>query len=364
MKRIVWNRNTINVRRGSAASLTLIVIALLIIGAVVGVVAWMSFIRNPSQEYLQQSDEQLIKLTGLGQPVSNSMSDRYTDANGDLIADPPADAAKLIDPPTLYFSYVPVDDSTDFKTAFGDLMKYITRETGKPCEYVEFESVEAQLKAMRDGKLHVAGLNTGGVPMAVNAAGFVPVSLLAGDETQGYYKMQIIARADSSIKSLSDLKGKELALTDASSNSGYKAPLVLLQDHGLRPGRDYTLRYTGGQDNSIAAIASKEYEVAAVASDVLKREIGAGRIKAEDFRVVHESGQFPSAALGYAYNLKPELAAKLRECLTKFDWKDSSMATYFANAGQTHFAPADYKKDWELVRRIDNEIGYAHKLPE
>jgi phosphonate transport system substrate-binding protein len=101
-----------------------------------------------------------------------------------------------------------------------------------------------------------------------------------------------------------------------------------------------------------------------VASDVLKRAVCAGRISPNDFRVIHESNPFPSAALGYAHNLKPDLAAKLRGCCLNFDWKGTSLGQYFADAGQTRFAPADYKKDWDLVRRIDNEIGYAHRLPE
>jgi len=97
---------------------------------------------------------------------------------------------------------------------------------------------------------------------------------------------------------------------------------------------------------------------------VLKRSVGAGLIKESDFRVIHESADFPSAAFGYAHQLKPELAAKLRESLNSFDWTGTSVATYFSNAGQSRFAAADYKVDWEQVRRIDDGIGYAHRLPE
>ena len=38
------------------------------------------------------------------------LGDRYTDADGDLIADIPEDESKLIDPDTLIFAYTPVED--------------------------------------------------------------------------------------------------------------------------------------------------------------------------------------------------------------------------------------------------------------
>lgn len=352
-------------RSGSVRGLIMVCLALVVVATVVSVLAWVSLVRNPSQEFLQKTQEEYIKLSGLGVPVSNKMDDRYTDADGDLVADAPTDPTRQIDPQVLYFSYVTAEESAAFKDAFKDLMAHVARVTGKPVEYAEFESTEAQLRALRDGSLHFTAFNTGGVPIAVNVAGFVPVSLLASEENKGFYKMQIIVPADSTIKTVSDLKGKELTLTDASSNSGYKAPLVTLkEDFNMLPGRDYGIRYSGGQDASIDGIANKTYAAAAVASDVLRRAVGAGVIKEADFRIIHESSDFPSAAFGYAHNLRPELSAKLREALTNYDWKGTSVGAYFAGAGQSKFAPADFKKDWELVRRIDNGIGYAHRLPE
>src|SRR5215210_3183131 len=122
---------------------------------------------------------------------------------------------------------------------------------------------------MRDGKLHVTGVNMGNVPLAVNAAGFVPVAKLAGDSGAAY-QMEIIVPASSAIKGPEQLVGHELALTEAGSNSGFKAPLVLLQSHySLAPGRDFGIRYSGGHEASIEGIATKHFEAAAVANDVL-----------------------------------------------------------------------------------------------
>lgn len=341
-----------------------VLLAAVLVSAVVAGAAWFSLVKRPTEQSQREQNEVFARLTLGSEKVANQLDPRFTDTNGDLVADPPADPARCIDPPTLYFSYVSVDDAAPFKEAFKDLMAHLSRQTGRPVEYAEFSGTLEQLRALRDGALHVTGFNTGGVPIAVNAAGFVPVSLLAGPNDNGFYRMQIIVRAGSPIQQVQDLKGRELTLTEASSNSGYKAPLVLLRDFGLVPGRDYGIRYSLGQEASIDGIADGTYEAAAVASDVLRRAVGAGRISASQYRVIHESSDFPSAALGYAHNLTPELAAKVRQALLTFDWANTSLAAFFTNAGQSRFVPADYRKDWELVRRIDNEIGYAHRIPD
>src|SRR4030095_8731040 len=94
------------------------------------------------------------------------------------------------------------------------------------------------------------------------------------------YQMELIVPADSYVKKPEELSGLELALTEAGSNSGFKAPLVLLQSHySLAPGRDFGIRYSGSHVDSIKGIAAKQYEAAAVANDMLSRAVSAGDIQ-------------------------------------------------------------------------------------
>jgi len=209
----------------------------------------------------------------------------------------------------------------------------------------------------------VTGINTGSVPMAVNVAGFVPVAKLAG-EAGAAYQMEIIVPADSPVQKPDQLVGKELALTEAGSNSGFKAPLVLLQSHySLAPGRDFGIRYSGGHMESIRGIAAKQYDAAAVANDMLSRAVAAGDIQPVQYRSIFKSESFPTAGFGYVCTLKPELATKVREALSTFAWQGTGVEREFASAKYNKLMAANYKDDWALVRRIDDEIGSVHKLP-
>ncbi len=100
----------------------------------------------------------------------------------------------------------------------------------------------------------------------------------------------------------------------------------------------------------------------AVANDVLKREVAAGTIKPAQFRSIYKSENFPTAAIGYAYNLKPELAAKIRAAILDFDWKGTGLEKEFGASNQTRFVPVDYKNDWALVRRVDDSIGFPYQI--
>ena len=59
--------------------------------------------------------------------------------------------------------------------------------------------------------------------------------------------------------------------------------------------------------------------------------------------------------LGYAYNLKPELAAKIKEAMMSFHTKGTPLETAFTDGGDGKLVPVNYKNDWALIRRIDQE---------
>lgn len=348
-------------RPGRAMLRLIVVLFLLVAAAGAFGYLYVKQVKQPAEENAEANRRRMMDMVGLRDPVTNRLAAKFTDADGDLVADAPTDAAKQVDPDTLTFCYVAVAEPEAYRDAWKPFTDHLSKVTGKSVEYALLTSPKDQLKALADGKLHVTGLNTGSVPAAVNTCGFVPVVKLPTDDGTGMSKMRIIVPADSDVKTVADLKGRELTLTDAGSNSGFKAPLVLLRsDFGLEPVRDITLRYSGGHDESIAGVVGKQYQAAAVADDMLARAAGRGAVKPGQYRSIYESEKFPTAGLGYAYNLKPELAAKVREALTTFDWKDTPLEGRLGTAGGTKFVPANFKNDWALIRRIDDASGQVH----
>ncbi len=298
------------------------------------------------------------QLLGLSRPVQNTLDRRYQDADGDLLADLPADPAKRRNPDHLTMSYIFSEAPEAQAAAWKDFADYLSKATGKPVKFVHPDTALGQLKDLRDGKLDVTAFNTGSVPQAVTAAGFIPVAAVDPP-----HKSVIIVPAGSPIKTLADIKGHTLTTVDPSSNSGYRAPIVELADIDLLPERDFYLRQSYSHDASIAGIVSKQYEVAATASDVLDRAVAAGKVKPEDFVVIYTSERFPSAAIGYAHDLDPALAAKIRTAIIDFNAENTTLEAVVSPKSGHKFLPVHYKDDWSLVRRIDNTLGRKYRLP-
>jgi phosphonate transport system substrate-binding protein len=149
-----------------------------------------------------------------------------------------------------------------------------------------------------------------------------------------------------------------MTFTDLGSNSGFKAPLVLLRnDFHLEPGIHYDVNVSYSHEKSIEGIAKRKFEAAAVADELLKRAVSRGLIEESQFRSIYHSEDFPPAAIGYVYNLKPELADQIRAALLSFDWKGTPLAKAYGPAGKARFVPISYKDQWSFVRYIDDEIG-------
>lgn len=99
---------------------------------------------------------------------------RFCDEDGDLLADVPTDPAELVDPDTLIFSYTPVEDPAVYADVWADFLAHMEEVTGRRVQFFPVDSNAAQLEAMRAGRLHVAGFNTGGVPSRSTSRGFAP----------------------------------------------------------------------------------------------------------------------------------------------------------------------------------------------
>ncbi|MFW5724081.1 MAG: phosphate/phosphite/phosphonate ABC transporter substrate-binding protein [Halochromatium sp.] len=286
---------------------------------------------------------------------------RFTDANGDLVADAPTDPADWIDPSTLVFAYTPVEDPAVYAEVWSDFIEHMEQVTGKRVQFFPVQSNAAQIEAMRAGRLHVAGCNTGSNPLAVNCAGFVPFAMMASEDGSYGYEMEIITYPGSGIEEVADIKGGKLAFTSPTSNSGYKAPSAILKaDYDLVAERDFEPVFSGKHDNSILGVANKDYPAASVANSVLRRMIARGVIEPEQIVSLYQSQTFPTTGYGHVYNLKPELADQVKEAFFSFPWEGSKLQEEFKQSGEAQFIPINYQEHWEVIRKIDAANGVSY----
>lgn len=279
---------------------------------------------------------------------------QYCDANKDLVADTPTNPAKLKNPNTLVFTYTPVEDPAVYEKIFKPFTEHLASCTAKRVVFFQVQSNAAEIEAMRAGRLHVAGFSTGPTAFAVNIAGAVPFGVKGyADRYQGY-NLIVVVRKDSAFQKLADLKGKKLAHTSPSSNSGHMAPIALFPKEGLTPDKDYKVLFSGKHDQSVLGVKSGDYDAAAVASDVFERMAHRGEIREDEFRVIYRSAKFPTSSFAYAHDLEPAFRDKMLKCFYDYRFTPEMQKAF---DGADRFFPITYQKDYAIVREVAEAAG-------
>jgi len=297
-----------------------------------------------------------------GCPHRGDLDSRYCDADRDLIADPPRERGRLKDPATLVFSYAPVDDPALYQEKFSELLTHLSKMTGRKVRWYPTESHAEQVEAIRAGRLHIAGVGGSSAPYAVNLAGFVPLVAIQRHDGSTGYSLQVIARTDSPIRSLADLKGRRVAHVAPSSYSGDTAPRLLLTALGVLPGQDYPVLYSGKHENSVVGVLNRDYDAAPVASTVIERMRQRGQIDHAALKIIYASRPFPRTAFGVCHDLDPALRDRIRQAFLSFDFSRSALAAEFKNS--RGFAAIDYRRDWADIRMIQKGTGASYTPDE
>lgn len=293
-------------------------------------------------------------VPALAQAESFPFDSRFVDNDGDMIADIPTDPSQWVDPSTLIFAYTPVEDPAVYAEVWRPFLEHMEEVTGRRVQFFPVQSNAAQLEAMRAGRLHVAGFNTGSNPLAVACAGFRPFAMMAREDGSFGYEMEIITHPGSGIETLEDLRGRTLAFTSETSNSGFKAPSALLEsEFDLVAGRDFTPAFSGAHDNSILGVANRDYDAAAIANSVMRRMKDRGVVQPEQIVTIYTSQTFPTTGYGTVFNLHPDLQEKVREAFFSFDWEGTALQEEFRRSGESQFVPITFQEHWSVIRQID-----------
>lgn len=128
--------------------------------------------------------------------------------------------------------FTPASNTGIINESSKDFVKYLEKETNLFYEIRVPASYISVVEAFGSKRADISIMNSFGYLLAHQKYG-ATAGLRIIRFGKDFYKGQIVVRADSGIKSLSDLNGKSFAFTDASSISGYIFPLKILMDNNV-----------------------------------------------------------------------------------------------------------------------------------
>lgn len=127
-----------------------------------------------------------------------------------------------------------------------------------------------------------------------------------------YYSL-IIARTDSGIKTLNDLKGKTFAFVDPASTSGYIIPKAGLVKAGINDEDFSRIFFAGGHQSVILAVKSGQVDAGATNDNRLLDTLESKIVEKNELTVVHKSGMIPNPCIAVRGDLDKEFAKEIQK---------------------------------------------------
>jgi phosphonate transport system substrate-binding protein len=234
----------------------------------------------------------------------------------------------------LTIGLIPSEDSQAMIESSKQVLDDLQAKIGMPVVPFVATDYNGIIEALRSGKLDVAYLGPFSYVLATSVADVEAFSVAVTKKTgQSAYKSVILARKDSGIHSLPDLKGHTFAFVDPSSASGHLFPKAGLEQAGFAPDTLFKrVIFSGSHDASILAVENKKVDAAAVADRIFASAVAKGVVKQDDFEIVWSSKPIPESPMVWRKALDPELKKKVADALASIKdvpWGDQGVLNGF-----------------------------------
>lgn len=267
------------------------------------------------------------------------------------------EAARGAEGAALGVALVPNQDPEKVRAEYQPLREYLERRLGTRVELDVPTSYPAVVEAMANDKLDLALFGGLTYVQARERARVSPLVTDINPETgTTKYDSVIIVRADSPVRRVEDLRGKDFAFGSVSSTSGSLYPALVLRQAGI----DYRselghFTYTGGHDATAAAVASGKVEAGGLEGRILRRLIEKGAIDGSKVRQIASSDPIE----GYPWVVRDALPAGLRRKIADafLSLRDPKLLGLLNARGYAPVKPSDY----DSVEASARELGLITK---
>jgi phosphate/phosphite/phosphonate ABC transporter binding protein len=222
----------------------------------------------------------------------------------------------------LEFGFTPVLGPTAERAEFEPLTVYLSEAIGqKVAIYVAKDYGDLRTK-MEAGEVDIGSFSPFAYVDAERGGGIriIAQSVIDGSAT---YRGLIVARKDSGLKTLTDLKGKRFAFVDPKSASGYVYPRAMLVEKGINPDTFFKETiFAGDHKKVIGDVLARVVDAGATYDNALGIAKASG-MSSDDLAVVASTEPIPHDAIAVRIGLDEGLAKKIQTALVNLDKTDA-----------------------------------------
>ena len=208
---------------------------------------------------------------------------------------------------------IPEEAATEQVRKFTPIASYLEKQLGMKVEFTPVTDYPAAVEALVNKKVDLVWF--GGfthVQAQIRSGGkIVPI---AQREEDTKFQSVFIAKTDSGIKQLADLKGKQISFGSQSSTSGHLMPRHFLLQAKIDPEKDFKrVAYSGAHDATIASVVSGKVEAAALDITVWKKFVGENKVDTKAVDAFYTTPPY----FNYNWSVHADMPADLRAKVTK-----------------------------------------------
>ncbi|MEM9160740.1 MAG: phosphate/phosphite/phosphonate ABC transporter substrate-binding protein [Verrucomicrobiota bacterium] len=272
-------------------------------------------------------------------------------------------------PKKLVFAYWVDDEVPGLRLeATTHLADYLSKELDLEVEIKKTTQYGPVIEAMRADKVDISMFGTFAYILASAKAGAECI-IVRGTEAGGIsYHSLLLARQDSPVNNLEDLKamGKDLtfAFTNPASTSGHLIPRANLELEGINPERDFKeLVFPGKHNATLLSVVSGKVDVGCVSENTFRKLKNLGGIDPKEVKIIWKSPPIPNGCIAVRERLPEDLKAAIREKLLNLKdghpetWEEVKKIYTYSTAPNSYYISANdsyFDEVRVLARRIDN----------
>ncbi len=250
---------------------------------------------------------------------------------------------------------VPSLDTRKLVISGQKLAELLHKETGLTYEISVPTSYAAVVSAMGAGTVDVGWLSPLPYVIAHDQYGVKVVLRTVRNKSDKYWSF-IIARTDTGINKLEDLKGKRFAYGDPVSTSGCLYAKELVRSKGEDPDKFFSnVIFAGAHDKVVMAVYNKQVDAGAiyggVVSDAREKVVGTIKDVMQKTKVIAKSAEIPNDTVSVRKDLPPDLVKKITDGLMKVAESDEGRIAIMTVYGIDGFVPAK-DADYDSVRKV------------
>ena len=207
---------------------------------------------------------------------------------------------------------IPDESPTELARKAGPLVRYLEARLGMKVEYTPVTDYAASVEALANKTVDMAWFGGFTFVQANVRSGGKAVPLVQREEDEKF--KSVFITTDPAIKTLADLKGKNVSFGSASSTSGHLMPRSFLLDAKIDPDKDFKrVAFSGAHDATIAAVASGKVDAGALNISVWDKFVADKKVDTNAVKVFYTTPSY----YDYNWTVHADMPAALKEKITK-----------------------------------------------